>query len=114
MLLSLPSVLGCTLLLTSAAPTVVQGRTRSFRCGCAAAPACPAPASGPSPLEQPAHRRGRAGAVGARAHRTGRSAHSGAGHPHCGKLICRAERAWTCDLLGLFPCPSPPGGRRRC
>lgn len=24
---------------------------------------------------------------------------------HCGRLICRAERAWSCDLLGLFPLP---------
>ena len=29
--------------------------------------------------------------------------------PHCGRLICRAERAWTCDLLGLFPLPIPTG-----
>ncbi len=79
-LLSLPSVLGCTLLLTSAAPTVVQGEDAVFQVRLPHPPA-PAPASGPSPLEQPAHRRGRAGAVGARAHRTGRSAHSGAGHP---------------------------------
>lgn len=25
--------------------------------------------------------------------------------PHCGRLVCRAERAWSCDLLGLFPLP---------
>ena len=24
---------------------------------------------------------------------------------HCGCLACRAEGAWTCDLLGLFPIP---------
>lgn len=24
---------------------------------------------------------------------------------HCGRLVCRAERAWSCDLLGLFPLP---------
>ena len=29
--------------------------------------------------------------------------------PHCGRLVCRAERAWTCDLLGLFPLPIPTG-----
>ena len=38
-LLSLPSVLGCTLLLTSAAPTVVPGEDAVFQ----AAPACPCP-----------------------------------------------------------------------
>lgn len=24
---------------------------------------------------------------------------------HCGRLVCRAERVWSCDLLGLFPLP---------
>ena len=27
--------------------------------------------------------------------------------PHCGRLVCRVERAWACDLLGLFPLPLP-------
>ncbi|MFQ9915639.1 MAG: hypothetical protein ACLRWQ_03875 [Flavonifractor plautii] len=108
-LLSLPSVLGCTLLLTSAAPTVVQGRTRSFRCGCAAAPACPCPGFRPvstGATSSPA----RAGGV-----RWGVRTAPGApptlelATPHCGRLICRAERAWTCDLLGLFPLPIPTG-----
>ena len=24
---------------------------------------------------------------------------------HCGRLVCRVEGAWSCDLLGLFPLP---------
>ena len=32
--------------------------------------------------------------------------------PHCGKLVCQAERARSCDLLGLFPLPIRPGPQR--
>lgn len=79
-LLSLPSVLGCTLLLTSAAPTVVQGEDAVFQVRWE--PVRTAPGAPPT-LELAT--------------------------PHCGRLICRAERAWTCDLLGLFPLPIPTG-----
>ena len=27
--------------------------------------------------------------------------------PHCGRVVCRVERAAACDLLGLFPLPVP-------
>ena len=30
--------------------------------------------------------------------------------PHCGRLVCRVERAWACDQLGLFPIPLHRGG----
>ena len=26
---------------------------------------------------------------------------------HCGRLVCQVEKAWACDLLGLFPLPIP-------
>lgn len=29
--------------------------------------------------------------------------------PHCGRLVCRVDRAWRCDLLGLFPLPVKKG-----
>ena len=29
--------------------------------------------------------------------------------PHCGRVVCRVERAWRCDPLGLFPLPVKKG-----
>lgn len=55
-LLSLPSVLGCTLLLTSATPTVVQGEDAVFQVRLRSRTRLPLPRlQGPSPLDQPAH-----------------------------------------------------------
>lgn len=77
-------------------------------------PPAPAPASGPSPLEQPAHRAaGGCGGSPCAPHR--RSAHSGAGHPPLRPADLPGGAGLDLRSAGPgSPCPSPPGGRRRC
>ena len=112
-LLSLPSVLGCTLLLTSAAPTVVQGEDAVFQVRLRSRTRLPLPR-----LQARLHWSNQLTGAGGRVRwvrwepvRTAPGAPPTLelATPHCGRLICRAERAWTCDLLGLFPLPIPTG-----
>ena len=109
-LLSLPSVLGCTLLLTSAAPTVVQGEDAVFQVRLRSRTRLPLPR-----LQARLHWSNQLTGAGGRVRWEPVRTAPGApptlelATPHCGRLICRAERAWTCDLLGLFPLPIPTG-----
>ena len=109
-LLSLPSVLGCTLLLTSAAPTVVQGEDAVFQVRLRSRTRLPLPR-----LQARLHWSNQLIGAGGRVRWEPVRTAPGApptlelATPHCGRLICRAERAWTCDLLGLFPLPIPTG-----
>ena len=105
-LLSLPSVLGCTLLLTSAAPTVVQGEDAVFQVRLRSRTRLPLPR-----LQARLHWSNQLTGAGGRVRWEPVRTAPGApptlelATPHCGRLICRAERAWSCDLLGLFPLP---------
>ena len=109
-LLSLPSVLGCTLLLTSAAPTVVQGEDAVFQVRLRSRTRLPLPR-----LQARLHWSNQLTGAGGRVRWEPVRTAPGApptlelATPHCGRLVCRAERAWTCDLLGLFPLPIPTG-----
>ena len=109
-LLSLPSVLGCTLLLTPAAPTVVQGEDAVFQVRLRSRTRLPLPR-----LQARLHWSNQLTGAGGRVRWEPVRTAPGApptlelATPHCGRLVCRAERAWTCDLLGLFPLPIPTG-----
>ena len=109
-LLSLPSVLGCTLLLTPAAPTVVQGEDAVFQVRLRSRTRLPRPR-----LQARLHWSNQLTGAGGRVRWEPVRTAPGAPPtlelttPHCGRLVCRAERAWTCDLLGLFPLPIPTG-----
>ena len=100
-LLSLPAVLGASLSLSASAPTVVQGETARFRLTLRAGAGLP--------LIRP---RVRLSWTNQLTGEGGRVLLYPAGEAglevcpaHCGRLVCRVEGAWACDLLGLFPLP---------
>ena len=100
--LSLPAALGCALTLTPAAPAAARGEEAAFALSLSA----------PLPLPRV---KGRLAWENQLTGEGGRLSWSpgpgeGAGQVsvpagHCGRLVCRVERAWTCDLLGLLPIP---------
>ena len=100
-LLSLPAVLGARLTLAPAAGRVVRGEPASFRVGLR-------PWGGLPVLRPRARLAWRNCLTG----EEGRSVLPLEGEvalpvpaAHCGRVTCRVELAWSCDLLGLFPLP---------
>ena len=104
-LLSLPGALGCALALAPDAPAATQGEGAvRFRLALKA--------RGGLPPVLPRVRAvwtnqltGEAGRVCLPLGGAAGTAAVEAPAPHCGRLVCRVERAWACDLLGLFPLP---------
>lgn len=106
-LLSLPGLLGCALFLSSGGDTPRGGEgVFTLR----------AERRGPFPLLPVKVRLAWANQLtgqGGRLVRTLRAGEDGAQEavtvplPHCGRVVCTVERAWACDLLGLFPLPVP-------
>lgn len=103
LLLSLPGLAGARLTVVPDAPTVSRGTAVRFRL------ALERPS--PLPLVPPRVRlrwrnqlTGEEGLLRA-APAPGTPAALTVPAGHCGRLVCRVERAWSCDLLGLFPLP---------
>ena len=102
--LSLPAALGCTLTLSPAAPTVIRGGEASFRLTLDCRTPFPLPRVKVR-LRWENRLTGEGDALSwapAPGQTAGELTVPAA---HCGCLACRAEGAWTCDLLGLFPIP---------
>ena len=110
LLLALPGRAGVTLLVVPAAPTVTLGESAMFHLTLRS--------SGAMPLIRPrAQVRWQNLLTGdSGVHRFSAIPRQGVSLPvpadHCGKLVCRAERAGSCDLLGLFSLPIRPGPER--
>ena len=102
--LSLPAALGCAITLSPAAPTVIRGGEASFRLTLECRTPFPLPRVKVR-LRWENRLTGEGDALSwapAPGQTAGELTVPAA---HCGCLVCRAEGAWTCDLLGLFPIP---------
>ena len=114
-LLSLPSVLGCTLLLTPAAPTVVQGEDAVFQVRLRSRTRLPLPR-----LQARLHWSNQLTGAGGRVR--WEPVRTAPGAPPTLELATPIAAGWSAGRSGpgpaicwaCSPCPSPPGGRRRC
>lgn len=102
--LTLPGALGCALTLSPAAPAVVRGGEAAFRLTLASRTPFPLPRVRVR-LRWENQLTGEGGALSWVPGPGETSGELAVPAAHCGRLVCRVEGAWTCDLLGLFPIP---------